>query len=323
MALNPPPCPQADQRLDALLVRGVPLAHASGRKHGAGRGKERAAAEAAAAAAAAAAGLPAPLPEPLPPTPAQIAAAASRAAVASSAPEPGAPASASAAAATGGDAAAAGVGEAGEEEEEGEDGLGALPMPAGWDSLEPRARPQWDAATIVSTYSNTDHHPRVLADNVSISSARTGYGPKRLPGGGGEGGGASTGAPVIRLSKKTGLPVGFAAALRGGGRPLKETADTASAAPPPSAPGSAGSVSDAGDAVSGGESGAPRFVAAARQRGESAAERAARKAAVKAERRDRREEKKALRTAFKAEELRQVALAVERKATTSGVPIPA
>ena len=205
-------------------------------------------------------------------------------------------------------------------------------MPAGWGSMEPRVRPQWDAATIVSTYSNADHHPRVLADGVSLTSARTGYGPKRVDEGAGRAHHGSTeaasvdgsglGGP-IRLSKKTGLPVGFAATLRRGGRPPpplpRAGALNASAAHSADIQGD-GSLDGGGDADGSGAS-EPPFVPAARQRGESKAEQAARKAAVKAQRRERREDKKALRTAFKSEELRQVALASDRKAAVPGVTI--
>ena len=57
---------------------------------------------------------------------------------------------------------------------------------------------KWDAETILSTYTMTDHHPTMI------------HVPRRVKGvkGGAQGSGAGGAQPIIALDKKTGLPVG-------------------------------------------------------------------------------------------------------------------
>lgn len=218
--------------------------------------------------------------------------------------------------------------------------------------LARKPRAKVDAETVVSTYTNTEHHHKVLGDGVSITSARTfSKGAKMLHAGTasvagsrvagsagphaaeaadgasasasskGFAGGAYSGG-VLRLSKKTGLPLGryktaaaaaAAAAAEGAAAAEASAAAESGAAAAGSAASAAdsGSDSDSGDdaagdgAAAGAGGGASVSVAPhERRKGETAEERRARKAAVKEERRGARAAKKALRTAFKEETAR-------------------
>jgi hypothetical protein len=118
-------------------------------------------------------------------------------------------------------------------------------------------RAKWDCATILSTYTNTENHPRVLADvkvsaTVSVASKQTFS--------------RTTGAPkMIMLSSKTGVPIGVP--LRG--EPVKKP--EVQEAPP--------AESDSSEGES--EEKAPVNLGVARSREETAEEKRARKREVK------------------------------------------
>ena len=175
----------------------------------------------------------------------------------------------------------------------------------------PRAR--GDAATAVSGYTNTEHHPKTLGDGVSITSARrrTTVPLPSAPT-------AAGGSLPLLLSRKTGLPV-------------------ASRLPLPEAPKLAPVAIDASDehvgddhvsAASGSRSEddeealAAASAGGARPADETSEQRRARKAAVRADRRERRAGKKALKTAFKDEGKRMRSQAQAARAG-EGTPVGA
>ncbi len=170
----------------------------------------------------------------------------------------------------------------------------------------------------------------MLDDGVSIVSASARAGPVHLSdaAGCGDAGGSTAasltgyGHSVIRLSKKTGLPVGIR--LRGGDKikeaPLveagegdEEGADEAS---------QVDGNSDSDDQHPH-QSTQPSLAHQVRNKDETPAERRARKAATKADARVRREAKKALKQAYKAEEARQAGVAKAREGLARGVIISA
>lgn len=203
-----------------------------------------------------------------------------------------------------------------------DESIPALPLP--------KEKPRWDAETIVSTYTNTENHPRPLTDGVSITSSRTGFMAKSLASVGAEAADAgaahsnnmivsSYGTPVIRLSKKTGLPVRSApsakvaaarAASRLAAEPIAEEGEGAEEAD--------GSASEGEEAS--GNSGAAAAITK-RNKDETVEEKRARKAAAKNARRERRADKKVLRDAYKFESLRQSAMAHARNAVASGATL--
>ncbi len=219
--------------------------------------------------------------------------------------------------------------------------------------------PEWDVDTIVSTFTTTENRPRPLDDGVSITSSRLHAGPKVLgedaedgkdgaasvarsrASGAADGGGVSIGYShtVLRLSRKTGLPLGrskkpgstISTVLEGNegagraeddkdeeeeeGEEEEEKKDA-----PAGADSASGEDEDDGDeeeeegedgAAEGDNKGPAGTVTSAslhvRRKGETAEERRVRKAAVKEERRERRAAKKNLKLAFKSEILRQTA----------------
>ena len=117
--------------------------------------------------------------------------------------------------------------------------------------------PRWDCDSVLSLRSNADNHPALLGE-----PGRRRWRPNPDP---------KDPSPAIRLSAKTGLPVGFTGAAnehggRGGGDGGVR----------------AGSEAGAGGGCRDGASAADNSVAtAARRRGESAEEKRERKAAVK------------------------------------------
>mmetsp|Transcript_23960 Transcript_23960/g.32619 ORF Transcript_23960/g.32619 Transcript_23960/m.32619 type:complete len:310 (+) Transcript_23960:2-931(+) len=159
---------------------------------------------------------------------------------------------------------------------------------------EPRREDNWDAETILSTYSTTDNHPTTI---------RVRHKPKR---------------EQVYLDRTTGLPSGFII-------PGSKAAAAANAADPPTglaaatlnsaygtARGASGRVDvipedadeEETDDADGARSGAN--LGAARRRGEAADEKRARKAAAKAGKAARRVEKKETKLAFKSEKFRQL-----------------
>jgi protein LTV1 len=121
-------------------------------------------------------------------------------------------------------------------------------------------RAKWDCATILSTYTNTENHPRVLAD-VQVPASASVASKQAFS--------RATGAPkMIMLSAKTGVPLGVP--LRG--EPVKKPEEDDKQ---PSEGGStSGSNSD-------GEDKAPVNLGVARSREETAEEKKARKREVK------------------------------------------
>ena len=110
--------------------------------------------------------------------------------------------------------------------------------------------PRWDCESVLSLRSNADNHPALLGE-----PGRRRWRPD------------PTASPAIRLSAKTGLPVGFTgAANERGGRYGGGVGSAAGATG-----GCGDGASAAGDSVA----------SAARRRGESAEEKRVRKAAVK------------------------------------------
>jgi Sec-independent protein translocase protein TatA len=214
-------------------------------------------------------------------------------------------------------------------------GFGEGDFESGSDSEIPYPTPKdrskyQDAATILSTYTNTENHPRMLKeDRVSLASVKTGHAARQLgaakaaaakgadgdaSGTAGEGAAAPAASyGVIRLSKKTGLPVGF---FNGGkqklSEPIAEEDDE-----------DEDSEADSEDDDSEAEDG-PGFVMPStvkRPKNETPEQRHARKAAVKAERRVKRETKKSLKTAYKNEEVKAAQLIRRREAAKAVRPI--
>lgn len=141
----------------------------------------------------------------------------------------------------------------------------------------------FDAETIVSTFTNTENHPKVLDDDQ---------------------------APVIRLSRKTGIPIVRRQRKRrdGAGGDIDTVDESEEGA------GGAGAGSDEedyedddgrGSHASGVRHSPIALPGEARNKKETAEEKRARKAAVKAARREARAAKKSLKSAFKEEERRQ------------------
>jgi hypothetical protein len=220
---------------------------------------------------------------------------------------------------------------------EGDFELDALDFfPENWRPSAP-AGPRHDVESIVSTYSNTLHHPRRLPEPpASVVSSRStgGGGPRAL----GASGAASVGSAAdsaggrVRVGRKSGLPAGVELVVGPGGVSLRQKPGAALPAAvteeeeeeeEEKGGGSGGSASGSGSeeeggggsGSSGGERGggeAGGAAAAAREKGETPEARRARKAAVKEARRGRRADKKALKVAFKEEARRQVHLAAGR-----------
>ena len=132
-------------------------------------------------------------------------------------------------------------------------------------NLVPRVprRAKWDCATILSTYTNTENHPKVLTD-IPRSSAASVTSKGMFS--------KSTGAPkVIKLSAKTGVPVGVP--VRG---------ESAKPAPVPAAAEEEEEEDKHDDGSEGSQSdGEPKNLGAARPRDETPEERKQRKKAIK------------------------------------------
>ena len=148
---------------------------------------------------------------------------------------------------------------------------------------------EWDAETILSTYSTTDNHPsliRVPRKPKSTSSSA----------------GGNQGPSLVQLDKRTGLPVGIT--LPGAKPRLAATAEVAE---------EEGAEEDEDEDED--EDGAAN-AGAARQRGESAEEKRQRKQQAKEQKQARRHEKKTTKLAFTAEKSKQL----ETHARTKQLP---
>ena len=144
-----------------------------------------------------------------------------------------------------------------------------------------------DCESVVSTYSNLDNHPRLLG--ATRRDGRTTKLPRQSS--------EMPTAPFIKLSKKTGLPIG---AL---GR-YDDDDDDDDTDSEENEDGEE-NYEEGGDEY--GEADVPRAnLGVKRAKKETAQEKRARKKAVKAERRARRQQKKMMKTVFKKEEKRQL-----------------
>lgn len=134
-------------------------------------------------------------------------------------------------------------------------------------------RAKWDCATILSTYTNTENHPRVLSDIPVKSSASTVVSKSAYS--------KAVGAPkLIKLSTKTGIPVGVP--LRGevANKPSEEV--TVPTDKPTEGDNSeSGSEDGSGSDVDAAGRKPGENLGEARPRGETKEERKQRKAAVK------------------------------------------
>ena len=141
-----------------------------------------------------------------------------------------------------------------------------------YEVVEVSRKPQFDCESILSTYTNTEHHPQMIAQPREIIQ--------------------------VKLSHKTGIPVGIMKKHR-----AEQKRGHASAAQQDSQSGSGpegGADSDDQDAVNSG---------AKRPDAETAESKRERKKQVKEEKRLRRQEKKTAKIAFKREEQRQARVA--------------
>jgi len=182
-------------------------------------------------------------------------------------------------------------------------------FPASWSGVKPRAR--WDAETILSTLTAAEHHPRRLVENNRPRAAASEAASVAGSVAGSVTGSVSGIAPLIRLSRKSGLPVGF---TRGAGgalvrmsvqaaRTVEEDEEAVQAARTveEDEEETSGSSSDGSGSEEECGTQAPSTV---RRPDETAEEKRERKAAVKAGRRAARASKKALKGAFGLEERR-------------------
>ena len=136
-----------------------------------------------------------------------------------------------------------------------------------------RREHEHDCESVVSTYSNLDNHPRLLG-----ATRKDGRTSRAQP----------ADMPFIKLSKKTGMPIGA----------LDRYDDDSSEEE---------SASDAEEADEEDDDSRPKpNLGVKRNKKETREERRARKKAVKAERRARRQQKKMMKTVFKKEEKRQL-----------------
>lgn len=227
-------------------------------------------------------------------------------------------------------------------------------FPATWVQPKPTAR--WDVETIVSTYTNTENHPRKLDDGVSITSTRMSAGPRVLgeksahsrsgsasvagnaaaseghdnegaaaseadhdraetgsvysASQGGNGGNAGTvgySHGVIRLSRKTGLPLGRNA------KQQLQSIEQVEEEEEQEEHDEEGEANENGDENDGddndGDSGDDGADIHLRKPDETPEERKLRKQAVKADRRAKRAAKKNLKVAYKTETMRQTVAA--------------
>ncbi|XP_004346181.2 hypothetical protein CAOG_05508 [Capsaspora owczarzaki ATCC 30864] len=147
--------------------------------------------------------------------------------------------------------------------------------------------------------------PRDLLDALSVSSNQFNH-PTLIK------------EPIIRLSKKTGLPIGVLS-TRGAGKMDDERGvlTTKSLSRHDQRQAQQDAEDDEDDDVSVAES----TVSTIRDKNETPEERRIRKQAVKAQRKERRVVKKATKDAFKVEELRQQHLSTSRKAANQGIKI--
>ena len=207
-------------------------------------------------------------------------------------------------------------------------------FPPEW--TEYKEKPKWDVETVISTFTTTEHHPKRLDDGVSISSSRLHQGPKKLEvrsnasvtqssismpltnkdsmlseDGRIEKGNAMTvGAGVngvVRLSKKTGLPMGRTKKLIDATIPEENTTtnDEDNDDQAPVQANEADNHNDDSNEEDEDNDEEETTVSLVRRKGETAEEKRQRKALVKAERREKRIQKKNTKLAYKEETIRQ------------------
>eukprot|EP00299_Pterocystis_sp_00344_P017164 c8609_g1_i1.p1 GENE.c8609_g1_i1~~c8609_g1_i1.p1 ORF type:complete len:552 (-),score=143.32 c8609_g1_i1:52-1707(-) len=141
--------------------------------------------------------------------------------------------------------------------------------------LQKPLRTEWDCETILSTYSNTENHPKYVSEPSNIK---------------------------IKLDKRTGLPVTFKKPVP----PNKETQDSQPPADSPATDAKQAEEGNNSDSDGSGEEDETVTVVNSRSRTETAEEKRARKRAVKELKRTRRQQKKETANQFKDEQQRQV-----------------
>jgi len=140
---------------------------------------------------------------------------------------------------------------------------------------------EWDAETILSTYTTTDHHPTMI------------HAPRRV---------RPKSKGVIQLDKKTGLPIDTML-------PAQEER-AAHAAALAAATGGGGAAADEGEGEDAFDEEFEQInLGEARAKGESAEDKKARKAAAKELQAERRRDKKGTKLAFKDERVNQAHVA--------------
>lgn len=180
--------------------------------------------------------------------------------------------------------------------------------------LKRKAKPKWDAETVISTYSNLDNHPKVVQSKTSLLKGKATDEDKSLE---------SEDHPAVGSVENTGGNVSSTSAFK--------------VSLPPSAPETEQRISHSEDDVyncdsrredsyeeedgknsesnEDEESEIPQ-----RDRNETPEQKKYRKQLAKEQRRRRREEKKHLKKAFKEEEKRQVKQQIGKSKAAGGVP---
>jgi protein LTV1 len=185
-------------------------------------------------------------------------------------------------------AAAGGGGGGGEDEDDGElSDVSAADMEDTRVAVGHVTRSQWDVDTVVSTYTNTENHPRVLTLDMPRGGRRRRGGAGEAAAAAAAAAGAGTDPRVspIELSRKTGMPIGVIPPRR---RPERAAAAAAAGGSDDDDDESGSGGGGGGGGGGGVPAGMERIVLpTARSRDETPEERRARKAAVKAERKAR------------------------------------
>jgi hypothetical protein len=180
--------------------------------------------------------------------------------------------------------------------------------------------------TIVSTLSNTLHHPKTIVERPSsiVSSSRSNrtgqFSPTEL----------GSDKKQLHVSKATGLPVGMMLTTCEDGGSLRVALRQVPIMETPEDEENEEDDYDEEDKEEGEADGdaeegalASRALVGASRKGETPEEKKIRKALVKAERRLKRESKSLLKAAFKEEEKKQVAELGRRDVLAGGIPLGA
>lgn len=193
-----------------------------------------------------------------------------------------------------------------------------------------------DVETVLSTMSSAAHHPRILIDRpASVVSASASAAPRTLGSAPlGSSGASDAGGSVVRVSKKTGVPVNVVLDIDARSGTVRIAPAPVSHAPKrldndeddaiveASDEGETSDESEDGDggvAAGGGES--DRLPGDARPQNETADTKRARKAAVRAQRADRRATKKETSRIFKREEIRHIIADANKDPLAKGIAL--